>query len=48
VSLNVQSVLLAAFFEPWKLNQPEILAHDFGGATAMCAWGISTALDIHV
>jgi len=41
VSLNVQNGLLAALFKIWKLNRPEVLAHDFGGATAMRAWHLN-------
>lgn len=40
VSLNVQNGLLAALFKHWNLERPEVLAHDFGGATAMRAWHI--------
>ena len=35
VSLGVQNDLLAALFEFWNLSRPEILCHDFGGATAL-------------
>lgn len=35
VSLGVQNRLLAALFEHWQLQQPDVLAHDFGGATAL-------------
>jgi len=41
VSLNVQNDLLAALFAHWNLDQPEVLAHDFGGATAMRAWHLN-------
>jgi pimeloyl-ACP methyl ester carboxylesterase len=41
VSLNVQNDLLAALFARWKLEKPEVLAHDFGGATAMRAWHLN-------
>jgi len=41
VSLNVQNGLLAALFDHWKLDAPEVLAHDFGGATAMRAWHLN-------
>lgn len=41
VSLYVQNGLLAALFGHWDLNRPEILAHDFGGATAMRAWHLN-------
>ena len=40
VSLNVQNGLLVALFKHWNLERPEVLAHDFGGATAMRAWHI--------
>ncbi|MFC3285756.1 alpha/beta fold hydrolase [Litchfieldella rifensis] len=35
VSLGVQNRLLAALFEHWRLQAPDVLAHDFGGATAL-------------
>lgn len=41
VSLNVQNDLLAALFSHWGLSRPEVLAHDFGGATAMRAWHLN-------
>lgn len=41
VSLNVQNDLLAALFIHWKLDAPELLAHDFGGATAMRGWHLN-------
>jgi pimeloyl-ACP methyl ester carboxylesterase len=41
VSLNVQNDLLAALFDHWKIDTPEVLAHDFGGATAMRAWHLN-------
>ena len=41
VSLDVQNGLLAALLEHWKLNTPanlpDVVAHDFGGATALRA-----------
>ncbi len=37
VSLNVQNALLAALVEEWGLRKPEVLGHDFGGATALRA-----------
>jgi len=37
VSLGVQNRLLAALFQEWGLQAPEVLAHDFGGATALRA-----------
>ncbi|MBW6416921.1 alpha/beta fold hydrolase [Celeribacter sp. PS-C1] len=38
VSLAVQNRVLAALFEGWGLERPDVLAHDFGGATALRAW----------
>jgi pimeloyl-ACP methyl ester carboxylesterase len=35
VSLGVQNGLLAALIGHWGLERPEILCHDFGGATAL-------------
>ncbi|MDR4308800.1 alpha/beta hydrolase [Chelatococcus sambhunathii] len=35
VSLGVQNRLLAALFSEWGLERPDVLAHDFGGATAL-------------
>lgn len=35
VSLKVQNRLLSALFVEWKLDRPDVLAHDFGGATAL-------------
>lgn len=35
VSLAVQNELLAALFQEWGLDRPEVLCHDFGGATAL-------------
>lgn len=35
VSLGVQNRVLAALFEQWELDRPDVLAHDFGGATAL-------------
>ncbi|MFT6024620.1 MAG: pimeloyl-ACP methyl ester carboxylesterase [Ascidiaceihabitans sp.] len=40
VSLTVQNGLMSALFDHWELDRPEVLAHDFGGATAMRAWHI--------
>lgn len=37
VSLGVQNDLLAALFAEWGLERPDVLAHDFGGATALRA-----------
>lgn len=38
VSLAVQNKILAALFAEWGLTRPDILAHDFGGATALRAY----------
>lgn len=38
VSLAVQNKVLAALFEEWGLNRPDVLAHDFGAATALRAY----------
>lgn len=38
VSLAVQNDLLTAMFEHWNLECPEILCHDFGGATVLRAY----------
>lgn len=35
VSLGVQNHVLAALLKEWVLDRPSILAHDFGGATAL-------------
>jgi len=35
VSLAVQNKVLAALIDEWGLQRPDILAHDFGGATAL-------------
>jgi pimeloyl-ACP methyl ester carboxylesterase len=37
ISLGVQNTLLAALLEHWNLDRPHVLAHDFGGATALRA-----------
>jgi len=37
VSLGVQNRLLITLLEHWGINQPEILCHDFGGATVLRA-----------
>ena len=37
VSLGVQNGLLAALLEVWDLQEPNVIAHDFGGATALRA-----------
>lgn len=38
VSLAVQNNVLASLFAEWDLKCPDILAHDFGGATALRAY----------
>ena len=38
VSLGVQNRALAALFLEWNLERPDILAHDFRGATALRAY----------
>lgn len=37
VSLGIQNHLLAVLIEHWRLTKPDIVAHDFGGATALRA-----------
>lgn len=37
VSLGVQNRLLAALLKHWRLEKPDVVAHDFGGATALRA-----------
>ncbi|SFY21019.1 Pimeloyl-ACP methyl ester carboxylesterase [Pseudomonas sp. NFACC49-2] len=37
VSLGVQNLLLAQLLEHWGLDCPDVVAHDFGGATALRA-----------
>ena len=37
VSLAIQNRLLAALLQHWALDRPHIIAHDFGGATALRA-----------
>lgn len=38
VSLAVQNQVLVALLDEWGLDQPHVLAHDFGGATALRAY----------
>jgi pimeloyl-ACP methyl ester carboxylesterase len=38
VSLAVQNRLLASLFKEWGLERPDVLCHDFGGATALRAY----------
>src|SRR5690348_4071559 len=35
VSLGIQDLLLAELFRHWELERPDMLCHDFGGATAL-------------
>lgn len=37
VSLGVQNLVLAALLRFWALERPEVVAHDFGGATVLRA-----------
>lgn len=37
VSLGVQNVLLAELLAHWQLKNPDVIAHDFGGATSLRA-----------
>ncbi len=37
VSLRVQNTLLAELLAHWQLRAPDVVAHDFGGATALRA-----------
>lgn len=37
VSLGVQTHLLAALLKHWRIEKPDVVAHDFGGATALRA-----------
>jgi pimeloyl-ACP methyl ester carboxylesterase len=37
VSLGVQNRLLAALLDHWRIDRPDVLAHDFGGATSLRA-----------
>lgn len=38
VSLGVQNRVLAALLAEWGVQRPDVLAHDFGGATALRAY----------
>lgn len=38
VSLEVQNRVLTGLFKEWGLERPDVLAHDFGGATALRAY----------
>ena len=37
VSLGVQNLLLSELLAHWRLERPDVVAHDFGGATALRA-----------
>jgi pimeloyl-ACP methyl ester carboxylesterase len=37
VSLGVQNRVLAALLDHWRIEKPDVVAHDFGGATALRA-----------
>ena len=37
ISLGIQNRLLGALLDHWGLDEPDIVAHDFGGATALRA-----------
>src|SRR6476660_6600020 len=37
VSLNVQNRIFAALLRHWNIDRPDVVAHDFGGATALRA-----------
>ena len=52
VSLAVQGRLFAALLRHWHLSKPEVVAHDFGGCTALrahllhgCEYGSLTLID---
>ncbi|WP_119165102.1 alpha/beta fold hydrolase [Algihabitans albus] len=52
VSLGVQNTLLAGLLDHWDLVAPDVVAHDFGGATALrahlldgCAYRTLTLID---
>jgi pimeloyl-ACP methyl ester carboxylesterase len=42
VSLGVQNRLFAALLDHWGLQQPDVVAHDFGGATVLRAMLLNT------
>lgn len=37
VSLGIQNEVFAALLDHWKIDQPDVVAHDFGGTTALRA-----------
>jgi pimeloyl-ACP methyl ester carboxylesterase len=37
VSLGIQNEVFAALLDHWALERPHVVAHDFGGATALRA-----------
>ncbi|SDR27078.1 alpha/beta hydrolase [Pseudovibrio sp. Tun.PSC04-5.I4] len=38
VSLGMQNKVMVALFKEWGFDRPDVLAHDFGGATALRAY----------
>jgi pimeloyl-ACP methyl ester carboxylesterase len=44
VSLAVQGRLLAALLSHWRLSRPDVVAHDFGGCTALRAHLLHAAI----
>jgi pimeloyl-ACP methyl ester carboxylesterase len=38
ISLGVQNRLFAALLDHWGVKRPDVVAHDFGGATVLRAW----------
>ncbi|OKS88757.1 alpha/beta fold hydrolase [Mucilaginibacter polytrichastri] len=43
VSLGVQNQLFAALLKYWEIKRPDVVAHDFGGATALRAHILNNA-----
>ena len=41
VSATIQNELLAALFDHWNLDDPEVIAHDFGGLAALRGYYIN-------
>lgn len=44
VSLGLQNRLFAALLDHWQVSRPEVLCHDFGGATALRAHYLNAIL----
>ena len=44
VSLGVQNLLLMSLLKEWRLEEPAVIAHDFGGATALRAHYLNGAI----